>query len=140
MEDVRNFTSDEKIAFLAALHFASKLNGVTIQEEEFIRNLAEDFDVSKKEAEKALFPYSREEITEMLGVFTERRHQLELVKELFFLGYADGNLSDEELASFETEAADDENNLVQTVKLLRVADRTKSSDSEDLCLTSCEQT
>ncbi len=97
MEDVRNFTSDEKIAFLAALHFASKLNGVTIQEEDFIRNLAEEFEVSEKETGKALFSYSKEEIMEMLDVFTERRHQLELVKELFFLGYADGNLSDEEL-------------------------------------------
>ena len=97
MEDIRTFTSEEKTAFLAALHYASTLNGVTNEETEFISNLAEEFGISEAEAKQSLEHSSKEQIMDMLDVFTDRRHKLELIKELFFLGYADGNLTDEEL-------------------------------------------
>jgi hypothetical protein len=97
MEDIRTFTSEEKMAFLAALHYASTLNGVTNEETEFISNLAEEFGISETEAKQSLEHSSKEQIMDMLDVFTDRRHKLELIKELFFLGYADGNLTDEEL-------------------------------------------
>ena len=85
------------MAFLAVLHYASTLNGVTNEETEFISNLAEEFGISEAEAKQSLEHSSKEQIMDMLDVFTDRRHKLELIKELFFLGYADGNLTDEEL-------------------------------------------
>lgn len=97
MENITVFTSDEKIAFLAALNFASKLNGVTTYEQDFIRNLAEVFKISDEELAKAEEILSKEQVMAAVSVFTDRHHKLELVKELFFLGYSDGNLSDEEL-------------------------------------------
>ena len=97
MENITVFTSDEKIAFLAALNFASKLNGVTTYEQDFIRNLAEVFKISDEELAKAEEILSKEQVMAAVSVFTDRHHKLELVKELFLLGYSDGNLSDEEL-------------------------------------------
>ena len=97
MEDVKTFTSEEKVAFLAALHFASTLNGVTEEEQEFIATLAHELNVGEEEIKSATETRSKEQVMDMLDVFTGKRHSLELIKELFFLGYADGNLSEEEL-------------------------------------------
>ena len=91
------FTSEERIAFLAVLHFASTLNGVTEEEKEFIVSLAEEIGASKNETKQAMESRSKEQIMDMLNVFIEKSHRLTLIKELFFLGYSDGNLSDEEL-------------------------------------------
>jgi len=97
MKDVTVFNSEEKIAFLAALHFASTFDGVTEEEKEFIAALAEEIDASEDEVKQAMEPRGKEQVMDMLTVFVDKRHRLDLIKELFFLGYADGNLSDEEL-------------------------------------------
>ena len=98
MENVKNFNSEEKIAFLSALHFAAALNEVTEEESDFIAALASEFGATEEETAQAMETRTKEQVLDMLSIFVDKKHRMELIKELFFLGYADGNLSDEELA------------------------------------------
>lgn len=97
MDTLANVEANEKAAFLAVLNHAAHLNGVTDAEVNFINDIADQFEVTDQEITFASQPRTEDEIIELSLYITNPKTQLNLIKELFFLGYSDGNLSDEEV-------------------------------------------
>ena len=97
MDRLKTSESREKATFLATLNFAAKLDGVTQDEIIFIDEIAEDFKASKDEPDVAKKERDEDAILALLPNITNEKTKKELLRELFFLGYADGNLSDNEV-------------------------------------------
>ncbi len=97
MDRLKTGESREKATFLATLGFAAKLDGVTQDELDFIDEIAEDFQASKDELDAAKKDRDEEAVLALLPNITSEKTKKQLLRELFFLGYADGNLSDNEV-------------------------------------------
>jgi len=97
MDRLKTNESREKATFLATLNFAAKLDGVTQDEITFIDEISEDFQASKDELDVAKKERDEDAILALLPNITNEKTKKELLRELFFLGYADGNLSDNEV-------------------------------------------
>jgi Tellurite resistance protein TerB. len=97
MDRLKTGESREKATFLATLGFAAKLDGVTQDELDFIDEIAEDFQASKDELDAAKKDRDEEAVLALLPNITNEKTKKQLLRELFFLGYADGNLSDNEV-------------------------------------------
>ena len=87
----------ERVAFVATLGFLAALDGVTEDEASFINDIASIYGLSEQELAKAVAKKSEADIFAILKYITTPSAKLELIRELFFLGYADGNLSTEEV-------------------------------------------
>lgn len=87
----------ERVAFVATLGFLAALDGVTEDEASFINDIASIYGLSEQELAKAVAKKSEADIFAILKYITTPSTKLELIRELFFLGYADGNLSTEEV-------------------------------------------
>ena len=97
MDRLKTNESREKATFLATLNFVAKLDGVTQDEITFIDEISEDFQASKDELDVAKKERDEDAILALLPNITNEKTKKELLRELFFLGYADGNLSDNEV-------------------------------------------
>ncbi len=97
MDRLKTGESREKATFLATLGFAANLDGVTQDELDFIDEIAEDFQASKDELDAAKKDRDEEAVLALLPNITNEKTKKQLLRELFFLGYADGNLSDNEV-------------------------------------------
>ena len=97
MDSLKDVISKEKTAFVAVLGYLAKLDGFTEDESDFINDIASIYGLSQKELEEASKNRDEEETLKILSYITTPSTQLELIRELFFLGYADGNLSNNEV-------------------------------------------
>ena len=86
----------QKTTFLKTLLFASKIDGeVDDGEIQYIKKMSVKYKVS--DIKKVFEPTSQGGLLEELKCITERKWALELIKELFRLGYEDDDLGDEEV-------------------------------------------
>ena len=97
MEDLKTTEAKEKAAFVAVLGHAARINGVTDSEVEFINNVAADFELSEEELQSSAKLRDEIQTIALLKYIVNPQTKLRLIRELFFLGYADGNLSNEEV-------------------------------------------
>ncbi len=97
METLKDTEAREKAVFVAVLAHAAQINGVTDSEVEFIKDIAHNFALDEVQVQKASEPRNEIETIALLKYIVNPKTKLELVRELFFLGYADGNLSNEEV-------------------------------------------
>ena len=89
-------TDNQRTVFLKVLLFASKIDGhVDEQEVGYIKKIATKYKVS--DIKRIFDPVTEEELLDELTCLSERKWGMELIKELFRLGYTDSNLTEEEI-------------------------------------------
>jgi len=97
MENLTSAESKEKATFMAILNFAAALDGITEDEQSFMDDIAADFEATAEELAVAKEARDEAAVLALLSNITDESTKKKLLRELFFLGYADGNLSDEEV-------------------------------------------
>ena len=115
MEDLKTVEAKEKATFVAILGYAARLNGLTDNEVDFINKIASDFNLTEEENKSAIKERNEIEIISILKYIVNPQTKLKLIRELFFLGYADGNLSNEEVL-FVSKVANALNIPVETIE------------------------
>lgn len=94
-EFVLRLNQEQKTIFLKALTFLANLDGKFDRDElKFIQEAAKTYGI--EEPDIIFQPCSEEEILSSLKKLGNRRTCLELIKELFLLGQADSDLTDDE--------------------------------------------
>lgn len=95
-EIMNTLSEEQKILFLKTLLFFSKVDGeVDEGEVKFIKKMATKYKI--EDIKKVFDPITEPELLSQVTVLSKRRIALELIKELFSLGHADSDLSDEEI-------------------------------------------
>ena len=94
---VLKLNEEQKIIFLKALAYLSKIDGHLDEEEiKYIKDVATKYQIVQP---SRIFEFkSEEEILTEIRKLGSRRTYLELIKELCLLGHSDSDLSDDEVA------------------------------------------
>lgn len=95
-ELVLALSQEQKLVFLKALLFLSKVDGTIDKDEiKYIKKVARKFKIENPERVFALG--TEADLLNELQVISERRVAMELIKELCTLGHADSHLTDDEI-------------------------------------------
>ena len=98
MEFYENADLDQHIAFLGTIAHLARVDGnFDGNEKQFFVDLAKLYNLNKDEAKEAIRPRSEEEAIALAKTITDRAFALVLIREMFYLGYEDGDLSDPEI-------------------------------------------
>ena len=98
MEFFEDVDLDQRIAFLGAIAHLARVDGeFDGNEKQFFVDLAKLYNLSKEDAKEAIRPRSEEDALASVKTITDRGFALVLIREMFYLGYEDGDLSDSEI-------------------------------------------
>ncbi|CCZ22104.1 conserved domain protein [Acetobacter sp. CAG:977] len=98
MEFFEHVDINQRIAFLAAIAYLARVDGDFDQDEkEFFVDLAKLYMLSKDAAKEAIRVRSEEQVLELVKQIEDPGLALVLIREMFYLGYEDGDLSDPEI-------------------------------------------
>ena len=98
MEFFENVDLPQRIAFLGTIAHLARVDGeFDGNEKQFFVDLAKLYNLTKEEAKEAIRPRSEEEALELVKTIKEKGFALVLIREMFYLGYEDGDLSDSEI-------------------------------------------
>lgn len=98
MEFFEDVEVSQRIAFLSAIAHLARVDGeFDDSEKQFFVDLAKLYSLTKDQAKEAIRPRSEEEALELVQTITNKGFALVLIREMFYLGYEDGDLSDSEI-------------------------------------------
>ena len=98
MEFFENVDLKQRIAFLGTIAHLARVDGdFDGNEKQFFVDLAKLYNLSKDDAKEAIRPRTEEEALALLKTSTEPGFELVLIREMFYLGDEDGDLSDSEI-------------------------------------------
>ena len=98
MEFFENVDLKQRIAFLGTIAHLARVDGdFDSNEKQFFVDLAKLYNLSKDDAKEAIRPRTEEEALTLLKNITDPGFALVLIREMFYLGYEDGDLSDSEI-------------------------------------------
>lgn len=98
MEFFEHVDINQRIAFLAAIAYLARVDGDFDQDEkEFFVDLTKLYMLSKDAAKEAIRVRSEEQVLELVKQIEDPGLALVLIREMFYLGYEDGDLSDPEI-------------------------------------------
>lgn len=98
MEFFENVDLDQRIAFLATIAHLARVDGdFDGNEKQFFVDLAKLYNLTKDDAKEAIRPRTDDDILTMVRGITDKGFALVLIREMFYLGYEDGDLSDSEI-------------------------------------------
>lgn len=98
MEFFEDVDLDQRIAFLGTIAHLARVDGeFDGNEKQFFVDLAKLYNLSKENAKEAIRPRSENEALALVKTITDRSFALVLIREMFYLGYEDGDLSDSEI-------------------------------------------
>ena len=98
MEFFENVDLKQRIAFLGTIAHLSRVDGdFDGNEKQFFVDLAKLYNLSKDDAKEAIRPRTEEEALALVKNITDPGFALVLIREMFYLGYEDGDLSDSEI-------------------------------------------
>lgn len=98
MEFFENAPVNQRIAFLTAIaHLARSDGDFDDDEKDFFIDLAKLYKLSKDEARETIKIRNDQEVLDIVSQITNRGLALVLIREMFYLGYEDGDLSDAEI-------------------------------------------
>ena len=96
-DEIMSLSDKAKVAYLQAFTRLAHADGVfDASEKKFIENMAKSYLLPEKLLPK-VFDASDADVLKSVKNIKSRRAALELIKDLCFLGYADNDLSEEEL-------------------------------------------
>ena len=88
----------QRIAFLGTIAHLARVDGdFDGNEKQFFVDLAKLYNLSKDDAKEAIRPRTEEEALALVKTITDPGFALVLIREMFYLGYEDGDLSDSEI-------------------------------------------
>ena len=98
MEFFEHVDINQRIAFLSTIAYLARVDGEFDQDEkEFFVDLAKLYMLSKDAAKEAIRPRTEPEILALVKQIEDPGLALVLIREMFYLGYEDGALSDSEI-------------------------------------------
>ncbi|MCQ2915033.1 MAG: TerB family tellurite resistance protein [Alphaproteobacteria bacterium] len=98
MEFYENADLDQRIAFLGTIAHLARVDGnFDGNEKQFFVDLAKLYNLTKDDAKEAIKPRTEQQALELVKTIRDRSFALVLIRELFYLGYEDGDLSDPEI-------------------------------------------
>ena len=98
MEFFEHVDINQRIAFLSTIAYLARVDGEFDQDEkEFFVDLANLYMLSKDAAKEAIRPRTEPEILALVKQIEDPGLALVLIREMFYLGYEDGDLSDSEI-------------------------------------------
>lgn len=98
MEFFEHVDINQRIAFLSTIAYLARVDGEFDQDEkEFFVDLAKLYMLSKDAAKEAIRPRTEAEILALVKQIEDPGLALVLIREMFYLGYEDGDLSDSEI-------------------------------------------
>ncbi|MBR4127104.1 MAG: TerB family tellurite resistance protein [Alphaproteobacteria bacterium] len=98
MEFFEDVDLKQRIAFLATIAHLARVDGeFDGDEKQFFVDLAKLYNLTKEDAKEAIRPRSEAEALALVKTITNRGFSLVLIREMFYLGYEDGDLSDSEI-------------------------------------------
>lgn len=98
MEFYEDADLEQRIAFLGTIAHLARVDGnFDGNEKQFFVDLAKLYNLSKDEAKDAIRPRSEADAIALAKKITDRGFALVLIREMFYLGYEDGDLSDPEI-------------------------------------------
>lgn len=98
MEFFENVDLKQRIAFLGTIAHLARVDGdFDGNEKQFFVDLAKLYNLSKDDAKEAIRPRTEEEALALVKTITDPGFALVLIREMFYLGYEDGDLSDSEI-------------------------------------------
>ena len=98
MEFFENVDLKQRIAFLGTIAHLARVDGdFDGNEKQFFVDLAKLYNLSKDDAKEAIRPRTEEEALALVKNITDPGFALVLIREMFYLGYEDGVLSDSEI-------------------------------------------
>ena len=98
MEFFENVDLKQRIAFLGTIAHLARVDGdFDSNEKQFFVDLAKLYNLSKDDAKEAIRPRTEEEALALVKNITDPGFALVLIREMFYLGYEDGDLSDSEI-------------------------------------------
>ena len=88
----------QRIAFLATIAHLARVDGdFDGNEKQFFVDLAKLYNLTKDDAKEAIRPRTEADTLALVKTITDRGFALVLIREMFYLGYEDGDLSDSEI-------------------------------------------
>lgn len=98
MEFFENVDLKQRIAFLGTIAHLARVDGdFDGNEKQFFVDLAKLYNLSKDDAKEAIRPRTEDEALALVKNITDPGFALVLIREMFYLGYEDGDLSDSEI-------------------------------------------
>lgn len=98
MEFFEDVDLEQRIAFLSVIAHLARVDGeFDNDEKQFFVDLAKLYNLTKDQAKEAIRPRTEAEILSRVKTITNRGFALVLIREMFYLGYEDGDLSDPEI-------------------------------------------
>ena len=98
MEFFEDVDLKQRIAFLATIAHLARVDGeFDGDEKQFFVDLAKLYNLTKDDAKEAIRPRSEEDVLSLVRNISDRGFALVLIREMFYLGYEDGDLSDSEI-------------------------------------------
>jgi len=98
MEFFEDAPIEQRVAFLTAIaHLARADGNFDDDEKDFFIDLAKLYKLSKEEARETIKIRNDDEVLEIVRQITDKGLALVLIREMFYLGYEDGDLSDSEI-------------------------------------------
>ena len=98
MEFFENVDLKQRIAFLGTIAHLARVDGdFDGNEKQFFFDLAKLYNLSKDDAKEAIRPRTEEEALALVKTITDPGFALVLIRDMFYLGYEDGDLSDSEI-------------------------------------------
>lgn len=98
MEFFEDVDLKQRIAFLATIAHLARVDGeFDGDEKQFFVDLAKLYNLTKDDAKEAIRPRTEEEALATVKTITDKGFALVLIREMFYLGYEDGDLSDSEI-------------------------------------------
>ncbi len=95
---INELDEEQREAFLNAIaHVAWADGGIAGAEEAFVEGVASIYELSDEAVKRVMKPKAENEILSEVTKIDDPTIQLCLIRELFSLGYADGDLSDREI-------------------------------------------
>jgi len=98
MEFFEDAPIEQRVAFLTAIaHLARADGNFDDDEKDFFIDLAKLYKLSKEEARETIKIRNDDEVLDIVKQITDKGLALVLIREMFYLGYEDGDLSDSEI-------------------------------------------
>ena len=98
MEFFEDVDLNQRIAFLATIAHLARVDGdFDGNEKQFFVDLAKLYNLTKDDAKEAIRPRNEADTLALVKTITDRGFSLVLIREMFYLGYEDGDLSDSEI-------------------------------------------
>ena len=97
---IENLDKEQKIAFLSVLaHIAHSDGHFDEKERNFIQTIAYSYGISEDVQKEIVRDHTKDEIIKIAASITDRKGKLNLMREIFSISYADGDMSDEEIVA-----------------------------------------